>query len=81
MQRKSAIPSLSSIIDYLYQRLLSKQYTGFSRHDTGRSETDDLLERMSLRELGDLPLGPEPRFMDCRDLHTLCSGRIPGGGA
>jgi hypothetical protein len=64
MQRNLAIPSLSSTIKYLSQRLLSKQWTGFSGHDTERTETDDLLERMSLRELGDLPLGPEPRFMD-----------------
>jgi hypothetical protein len=64
MQRNPAIPSLSSTVKYLYQRLLSKQRTGFSGHHTGRSETDDLLERMSVRELGDLPLGPEPRFVD-----------------
>jgi hypothetical protein len=70
MQRMPAILSLSSIIEYLYQRLLSKQWTGFPGHDTERSETDDLLERMSLRELGDLPLGPEPRFMENRGPHA-----------
>lgn len=66
MQQNPEIPSLSSTIKYLSQRLLSKQWTGFSRHDAERSETDDLLERMSLRELGDLPLAPEPRFVDSR---------------
>jgi hypothetical protein len=71
MQRKPAIPSLSSTTKYLYQHLLSKRRTGFSGHDTGRSETDELLERMSLRELGDLPLGPEPRYMDSRVCRSL----------
>jgi hypothetical protein len=64
MQRNLAILSLSSAIKYVSQRLLSNRWTGFVGHDTERTKTDDLLERMSLRELGDLPLGPEPRFVD-----------------
>ncbi len=34
-----------------------------SRHERP-GETDCLIERMSLIELADLPLGPEPRFID-----------------
>lgn len=63
MQRNATNPSLFCTIKYLSQRLLSKPWTGFSGHGTERTETDDLLERMSLRELSDLPLGPEPRFL------------------
>ncbi len=42
-------------------------------------ETDRLLERMSLEELADLPLGREPRFIDPEALdlsQRLTSGNL-----
>ncbi len=75
MPQKLSVPNLSSTIICRCQRLLNKLEARLSRYDTERNDTDDLLERMSLRELGDLPLGPEPCFTYGGKAQSPCRGR------